>query len=131
MGAGLMAFNYNTWGTSWGHSWLNSWGVTVAPVVVTVDKHDGQKKRNEERKQAGERLRAQIRMAIDGPEASTIIPALETVAAQGPGALELRVDMDELLRQVEVWRAVRAAADAYARREREIDEDDEEVLTLL
>jgi hypothetical protein len=124
----MAGFTYRTWGQSWASAWANSWGLGVTPVI-TIDRHDGERKRKQQ-KEARERLRSQIRMAIDGPEAPTVIAALERVAEQGPGALELRVQMDELLQQVEVWRLVQAAAAAYVRQEQDIDEDDEEVLTL-
>lgn len=126
-----MAFNYKTWGSSWGTSWASSWGRTVTTTVV--DKHDGERKRKlwEEQRQAKERLREQIRQAIDGPDAPIIAPALEQVAKRGPEPLAERVDIGELVAQAELWRAVREAATAYARRELAIDDDDEEILTLL
>lgn len=126
-----MGFNYRTWGTSWGTSWASTWGAPA--TVVTVDKHDGEKKRKrwEEQRQARERLREQIRRAIEGPDAPLITPALQTLAKEGPEPLAERVDIGELVAQVELWRAVRKAAEEYAARERAIDSDDEEILMLL
>lgn len=52
-------------------------------------------------------------------------------AKEGPEPITERVDIGELVTQVELWRMVREAAEAYAAREMEIDEDDEEVLLLV
>lgn len=125
----------NAWGSAWGGdsgAWGVSWGSTPAPVTV-IDTHDGERKRkrHEEQRQARERLREQIRKAIDGPDAPIIAPALERIAQEGVEPLHTRVDIGELVAQVELWKAVKEAAFAYARREREIDDDDEEVLMLL
>jgi hypothetical protein len=115
----------------YGNGYWGSGGVT--PPVVIIDTHDGgrQKRRLASQKEARERLRAQIRQAIDGPQAQFIIPALERVAATGDGDLAARVDIGEVLAQTALWRSVLEAADAYAAREAEIDADDEEVISLL
>ena len=105
-----------------------------ATVVSTVDYHDGGKKRDkryQEQREAKERLREQIRQAIDGPDAPIIVPALERIADAGSAPLAERVDIGELVAQAELWRSVREAAQAYAARERDIDDDDDEVLMLL
>ncbi len=126
-----MAFNYRTWASSWGTSWASSWGQTT--TVEVVDKHDGERKRRkwEEQRQAKERLREQIRQAIDGPDAPIIAPALERIAQEGSEPLHARVDIGELVAQAELWRSVREAAMAYARREQAIADDDDEILMLL
>lgn len=103
---------------------------TPEPVPV-IDTHDGERdKRYRQQKEAAERRREQIRRAIDGPDADILVPALERVATPGPEPLIERVNMGELLAQVELWRAVREGARAWGERERAIDEDDEEVLLL-
>lgn len=96
--------------------------------IEVIDTHDGERKRRRyaEQKEAGERLRAQIRAAIEGPSAPILVPALERMAEAGAEPLEARVDIGELVAQVELWRAVREAAAKAARD----DEDDVEVLLL-
>ena len=100
------------------------------PIVV-IDTHDGgrRRRRDEEFRQARIRLREQIRLAIDGPDADILAPALETVAAKGSQPLEERVDISQLVAQVELLKAVERAA--FARYRQEIDDDDEDVLLLI
>jgi len=129
----MTGFAFDTWGRSWGTSWGGSWGQTTTPTqVIDVGPAERRRRREyEEKRKANERLRTQIRQAIEGPDAAIVIPALERVATQEVGALAERVDIGELVAQVELWRLVQAAAAAYAARERAIDEDDEEVLRWL
>lgn len=102
--------------------------------LVVIDTHDGDKKRDErhrKQKEAKERLREQIRAAIEGPSAPLLTTALERVAQAGPEPLVERVDIDLLYRQAELLRAIREAAEARAMYWRLIDEDDEDVFLLL
>lgn len=99
------------------------------------DKHDGwyQKVYRDgeddfsSQKEAKERLREQIRLAVEGPDAPVLVPALEGLSQEGPEPLEDRVDIGELVAQVELWKAVREAAEKSA----QLFMDDEEVLLLL
>lgn len=103
----------------------------------TADTHDGdpwyqRTYRGEEedfskKRESAQRLREQIRLALEGPQAPILEPALELVAEPGPEPIEARVDIGELVSQVELWKAVREAAQARAR---DIDDDDEIVLLL-
>lgn len=87
------------------------------------DQEEGFRKKREER----ESLREQIRLAIEGPDAPVLVPALEGLSQEGPEPLEDRVDIGELVAQVELWKAVREAAEKSA----QLFMDDEEVLLLL
>lgn len=102
-----------------------------AGTVVVVDTHDGARKRERWKKQKEERLllREQIRRAIDGE--AFLAPALERIAEPGPEPLAERVDIAELVAQVELWRSVRLAAEKWGAEQRAIDDDDEDVLLLI
>lgn len=114
-------------------------------VIEIIDTHDGGKREKEWERQrrAKEQLRAQITAAL---ELHTEVAApLERIAQPGPEPLEHRVDLNALLADIELSRAVRTAAAAQANtrlRERQaaeyearrrawIAQDDEEVLLLL
>ena len=103
---------------------------TTAGAVVVIDTHDGERKRKrwKEQKDANERRREQIRLAIDGPDAPILVPALEALAEGGDAPLAERVQLGDLLAQVELWKAVREAAE---KRARDLEDDDEEVILLL
>ena len=115
-------------------------GGAPPPVIVVIDTHDGERKRrrDEEFKQARERLREQIRIAIDGPDAPELSPQLEAIAVESKAPLELRVDLDELVNQIALLNAVRQAAQVQheqEQKERELrmrwDEEDNADLEAL
>lgn len=120
---------------SWyGGEWYSSEWYDGAQPIVVIDTHDGVRKRRrwEEQRQARERLREQIRLAIDGPDAEILVPALERVAKPGPEPLAARVQIGDLIAQIELYRAVqRATYAAHEARERSIDDDDDEILMML
>ena len=97
--------------------------------VIVIDTHDGIRKRKrwEDQRLARERLREQIRAALDGPQATALAPKLEAKAQSGERGLEWRVDLDMLVADVVLYGEVLAAA----AREAEIDFDDEDVMMLI
>ena len=83
------------------------------------------------KKEARERLREQIRLAIDGPMEEEVIEAVLPHMEEGkPFTPELHyIDWEAMLRDVEAVERIRMAA--YLARERQLqEEDDEEVLLL-
>lgn len=88
----------------------------AAPVVVVIDTHDGERKhrRHKEFKEARERLREQIRIAMDGPQADEILPELEKISAPAKPwkrePIEQRVRFEDLLEEVGLVAHIREAA---------------------
>ena len=90
----------------------NAFEFGVAAIVV-IDTHDGERKRrrHKEFKEARERLRAQIRFAMDGPQAEEILPELERIAEPAPWKpIEQRVRFEDLLEEVGLVAQIREAA---------------------
>lgn len=91
-------------------------------VVEVVDTHDGGK-RDEKRRAAQERLREQIRLALEGPKHEQVEEVIEPYEAT-PEVVE-SIDWVALLTDLEAVERIRLAALAA-----EIEQDDEEVLLL-
>jgi hypothetical protein len=108
---------------------------TVTPTQIQViDPHDGarQRKQWKKRTDAQERLQAQIREAIYGPDAVAVKEALLPYVQPEAQNYE-RIDWDVFGGRVEeIEQAMQSARQrALEARQREIDEDDEEVILLL
>ena len=107
----------------------------VTPVIVVIDTHDGERKRrrDEEFKNARERLRDQIRFAIEGPleplteeYAEPIFKAIEVVDTAQP-----EDGVEKMLQQMEALDALRRTSKAkyeaeLKRRELQMRWDDED-----
>lgn len=108
------------------------YGEAVTPPIFVGGGGGGggeYRKRDREFKEARDRLRAQIELAIDGPP--QLVADLEKIAKPQVAdsvyvPLVDRIDVEALIARVELMERVRAAA-----REREIELDDEEVLSML
>jgi hypothetical protein len=93
------------------------------PTVV-IDTHDGGRQRRHFKglRKARERLREQIRFALEGPQAVELREALEPVATDSGIPLEARVDVGRLTEAQ--YQKIITAYEAYR-------EDEEEVEMLL
>ena len=92
-------------------------------ITEPADRFRGQRER-------GARLREQLRVALEGPQAAAVRALVEPQPVDATEALHERVDIEALAQSVvaQVQGYYRAAIEA---REREIDADDDEVLMLL
>lgn len=95
---------------------------TNTGVVEIVDTHDGGK-RDAARRSATERLREQIRLALEGPKHEQVEAVIESYEAT-PDVVE-SIDWNALLADLESVERIRQAALAA-----ELEQDDEEVLLL-
>mgnify|MGYP001612040113 CR=1 FL=1 len=82
----------SAWGNSWGAAWGNSWG--QRSVAAVVDTHDGdrehdkrRKRRDQDFKEAMERLRAEIERLVEGRPLD--IEVIEETIAALPEPLEV------------------------------------------
>lgn len=101
-------------------------------VTVVIDTHDdGRDEYNRKIKEARERLREQIRLAVESPQAQAVVSALESIAIpQRTDSLFVplaeRVDMDKFFAEVALQQRLDRVA---ALRAQQID--DEEAMLLL
>lgn len=115
-------------------------------VIQLIDTHDGERKRRrwEQERRAKEELRSQIRAALEYAAGERLAPALEEISQPGPEPIAERVDLDALVADIELSRAVRAASAARgqaavrdlgvareARRLAALALDDEDIALLL
>lgn len=128
----------SSWGQSWGQSWGNSWG-DISPAVTRGWVGPQRKKRSEKRdkdfREAQERLREQIRFALEGPRAEEVRLELEAIAEPQKAdsvyvPLVDRIDVEALIARVELRIKIEDAA-RHAAKMQEIDEDDEEIFSLV
>ena len=150
----------SSWGTSWGGDtvgWALTWDRAAAaqvvggggggpldmgeespplkPIITEVEPRDRFKPQRE--RQA--RLREQLRVALEGPQAAEVRAYVEPVPSDSAQPLQERVELaslneEQVVRIVAYYRAAvahRQRLEAEARRQREIDEDDEDVSWLL
>lgn len=80
-----------------------------APLVI-IDTHDGFAKRNKAKKAAGNRLREQIRFAIEGPQADEVREAIAPHVE--PGNATVTLDLSELMEDLRAVRKIREAYEA-------------------
>ena len=105
-------------------------GASSSPApIVTVDTHDGVRKKRDWAKdrRARDELRRQIIEAIDGPEVLEAVAEFikPQKADEAPKPIEQRFDFAGLLRDIERLEAVRALV-----LKRQQDEDDDELLMV-
>ena len=83
-----------------------------------------------QKRETNARLREQLRVALEGPQAVAVRALVEPQPVDTPAPLHERVNIEALADEVvsRVQGYYRAALEAKAR---EIDEDDDEVLMLL
>lgn len=148
---------FDTWGGSWGSSWGLSWTRTVgtiggggggpldmgeeSPPLKPILFIDEPEDRFKERRERNARVREQLRIALEGPQAEELRTVLEPKPADSARPLYERIDVErfdaELMELVE--RHYRAALEAQAQAQRqqaearalEIAEDDEDVQMLV
>jgi hypothetical protein len=92
-------------------------GIVPPPPVIVIDTHDGAEE-NRLYRQKRERLREQIRMALEGPmPESTPEIVREVIAEQPVKPTDYRPILDEVLARIESYEAA--------------ERDDEDVLLLM
>ena len=147
---------YDTWGGSWGTSWAETWfrstaaaqiggggggpldmGEESPPLKPIIDIREPADRFRAQRERAT-RVREQLRVALEGPQAEEVRAYVEPTPSDSGSPLQDRIEVallsDEQI--TAIGRYYRSALEYAAEqqrlaRERDIDEDDDDVMMLL
>lgn len=115
----MAAFSNTSFSTSAFSDQSFSFASTPPPVIVVIDKHDGTEREVKQFRERQERLRAQIRFAIEGKPAPVAVEqAVNEVLMHSQADRQIKVD--------KIYGDVLALLEMQA-----IEEDDEDVLLLI